>query len=54
MIDLDVSQVITDEIPVSEMGARLYKKVLEIAKGAPCKAEIIGDHSWLTPPCGTI
>lgn len=54
IIDFDASAVITQSKSIEEVAAGLFEEVIEIINGKPAKSEILGDSSWVTPPCGTI
>lgn len=52
MIDFDASDVITEGKSIQESSKQLFSKTVEIANGTLSKAELLGDFSWVIPPCG--
>lgn len=54
IIDFNASAVITEGMTIEESAAQLFETVIEIANGKATKSELLGDNSWVTPPCGTI
>lgn len=52
MIDYDASKIINENQTIQEAGKELFEKTLQIIDGTESKSELLGEFSWVTPPCG--
>lgn len=52
-LDFDTNDIITREKTVQEVGEELFNKILDIADGELCKAEILGHNEFAIPRIGS-
>lgn len=52
-IDVDISEILTDDVPVERAADAIQRELVEVADGKPVAAELLGHREWAVKRVGT-